>query len=461
MALLRRTSTVFHRSILYPSILAIRGEFGMYRKLQELKALQWSNAEEVRRHQSHRLAELLGHAARTVPFYREDWDVEVPVLAEYASDVLRRLPLLTKEDLQQNIERLRSEESPVRVSEKTTGGSTGRPVTVIKDREALGRERAASWLGYGWFGVEIGDRGARFWGSPIDLGERRIRFALADLAMNRIRFSAFAFDDKDLGNYWDRCLKWMPDYLYGYVSMLTEFARHLRSQGYDGARLDLKVVITTAEALTAPQRELLEDIFDAPVQNEYGCGEVGAIAYECPQGCLHVMADNVVVELLKEDGSPASPGEVGEVVVTDLNNRAMPLVRYRIGDRAVKGEECDCGRGFPVLKEIQGRAYDFVQDCDGRRFHGEYFMYLFEDLRDRGAEIDQFRVVQLSEDELLVKVAAPKPLAEEDEAFIRQRIGRDVMGMLVKVRRVLEIERLDSGKTQVVHNQWLLDERST
>lgn len=451
----RSLSRAAHRWGIYPTALALRGELGMYDFLRTLESLQWEPPEVLRSRQKNRLARLLSHAAETVPFYRRQWELTAPVGEDQAFTILRQLPVLTKHDLQQEKDELCSEERPRRISAKTTGGSTGQPVTVLKDRKALAYERAASWLGYGWFDIEIGDRGARFWGSPTDVGGRWLRFAAADLVMNRIRFSAFAFEDEDLEDYWKRCLRWRPDYFYGYVSMLTEFARHLRERGHDGGRLDLKAIVTTAEALASPQRSLLEEVFDAPVQNEYGCGEVGAVAYECPEGSLHVMADNLVVEVVRDDGSPAAPGESGEILLTDLANRAMPLVRYRVGDRAVLGDDCPCGRGFPVLKEIRGRAYDFVRDCEGRRYHGEFFMYLFEDLRDRGSEIDQFRVTQQSERELTVEVEASGALREEDVEFLRTRIDRKMSGMRVSIRRVDEIERLDSGKTRIIRNRWL------
>lgn len=447
---------LLHRHVIYPVALALRGETGMYGTLRELERLQWASADELRARQRRRLSGVLRQAARRVPLYGDRWPEGIEDVSERdALQALRRLPLLTKTDLQEWSNRLIAEDGPGRVSRKTTGGSTGQAVTVVKDSEALARERAASWLAYGWNGVEIGDRGARFWGSPTDLGGRWLRYAAADLAMNRIRFSAFAFSEDDLEGYWRTCLRARPDYFYGYVSMLAEFARHLKDRGHDGRRLELTSVITTSEALTPPQRDLLEEVFGAPVQNEYGCGEVGPVAYECPEGSLHVMSENVLLELLTEDGDVADAGESGEVVVTDLNNRAMPLVRYRLGDRAVRGEGCACGRGFPVLEGVWGRAYDFVRDGQGRRYHGEYFMYLFEDLRDRGAKIGKFRVTQRSEADLDVEVVAPSGLEPEHASFVEDRLERDMPGMRVTVRSVPAIERAPSGKTRVIRNPWL------
>lgn len=452
---LREFRRGIHRYVVYPAIVTLRGEAGLYRELRRLRRLQWCSRSELESRQRTRLAETLNHAYRHVPLYRERWDLSRPVEEGDVAEVVARLPFLSKSDLQERADDLASTRRPWRVSRKTTGGSTGEPVTVMKDRKAVGRERAATWLGYGWYGVGIGDRGARFWGSPSQLGKRRLRYAAADLAMNRIRFSAFSFGEQDLDEYWRTCLDVRPDYFYGYVSMMTEFARHLDQLGHDGRRLGLKAVITTSEALSAPQRDLLEGVFGAPVQNEYGCGELGPIAYECPEGSLHVISENVFVEVLTEDGLRAEPGESGEVVVTDLSNRAMPLVRYRVGDRAVRGDMCPCGRGFPTLERVWGRAYDFVRDGQGRRYHGEYFMYLFEDLRDRGAKIGKFRVTQRSEADLDVEVVAPSGLEPEHASFVEDRLERDMPGMRVTVRSVPAIERAPSGKTRVIRNPWL------
>ena len=192
------------------------------------------------------------------------------------------------------------------------------------------------WLAYGWFGVRQGDRVARFWGAPFATRRRWVTRA-ADYAMNRIRFSAFAFSDDDLEQYWARCIEFSPDYLHGYVSMLDAFAGFLERRGYDGTKLPLKSIIATSEALTAPQRERLERVFGAPVQIEYGCGEAGPIGYTCERGGFHLMAADLYIELINADGEPARAGEPGEVILTDLNNLAMPLVRYRLGDFAVAG----------------------------------------------------------------------------------------------------------------------------
>lgn len=439
-----------HKHLIYPTILRWRGEGAMYAELARLRGIQWDKPEVMRSRQLVRLEAALRYACEFTPYYSgynfESSDVVNSV------EALRSITFLTKADLQQNFDALRANPTPSRVHRKTTGGSTGQPVTVLKDARAIAMERAASWMAHGWFGIQIGDRGARFWGSPEAIGRRRLRFALADFAMNRVRMSAFGVTAERLAEYWMRCLVVRPQYLYGYVSMLEQFARFVREGGHNGKRLQLKCIVTTSEALGEPQRRLLEDTFGAPVQDEYGCGEVGPIAYECERGSLHVMSEHVFVELLDDDGREVVVGQEGAVVVTDLNNRAMPLIRYRLEDRAIRGNFCSCGRGFSVIQGIRGRRYDFVQTPDGRAYHGEYFMYVFEDLRDAGLAIGSFRIVQTKPESLWIDVQAPESAAERIRQAIIERVSVP-LNMETTVHVMTQIPTSPSGKLRIIENR--------
>lgn len=420
--------------------------------MRELEAAQWLPEAVLLERQRARLAAILDHAAERSPFYADAWGKGRSGAANLVAR-FRDLPQITKKDLQQNQPAMLASGSHGAVSTKTTGGSTGEAVTLVKDRRATAAERAATWLAYGWFGVRMGDLGVRFWGSPVT-ARRRLMYTAADLAMNRMRFSAFAFTDRDLDEYWQRCIDARPDYFYGYVSMIESLAQHVVRRNAQHRWPELKVVITTAEVLTDPQRQLFKAAFGVPVQNEYGCGEVGPIAYECKAGSLHLITENQVVEILKPDGSEAGIGETGDIVITDLHNRAMPLIRYRVGDLGVRGEPCTCGRGFPVLQKVWGREYDLVETPDGRRYHGEFFMYLFEDLRSSGAGVDKFQVIQTGPASLEVRIVC----AGGDSGMVRERVRREIMtrlpAMSTEVVAVDRIEAKRSGKTSVVENRW-------
>lgn len=410
--------------------------------------MQWEPAHRLRAYQEAMLRQVLCHARDSSPFYQ---DRIQSVLPRDITEALTSVPLLEKRDLQRHFDDIRSQEETGRVSRKTTGGSTGEPVTITKNRTATAYERAAMWLAYGWFGVEMGDRAARFWGTPYTW-KRRITSRLGDLCMNRIRFSAFEFDERRLGEYWNELVQFEPDYIHGYVSMLEQMARWAIRED-SSSSFKLKSVVATSEVLTEPQRRVIEEGFGAPVQLEYGCGEVGPISHECPQGRLHLMVPNLWVEVLKPDGSPVARGESGEIVLTDLHNRSMPLIRYRVGDRGVLGDECPCGRTFPVLERVWGRAYDFVEAPSGQRYHGEFFMYLFEDLRSSGISIAQFQVIQAAPDCLTILLASERPIESSVHETIVATLSRRLPGMTATVKQVPEIPRTSSGKMQVIKRQ--------
>lgn len=433
---------IIYGDLLYYPVARIQA--GDVRELQRVLAgSQYDAPAAIARRQDDRLQKLLDHARRHVPFYRAKG-----LPGATAAD-LTGLPLLHKTDLQQSHRQLRSEADLGRLGVKTTGGSTGQPVTLTKTRGALAWELAATWRGYSWAGVRVGDRQARFWGVPL-LAQARRRAQLIDFVCNRIRLSAFEFDEADLRRYEDLLNRKRPRYFYGYVSMLTEFARHLQRAG---RRLDfpLAAVITTSEVLGPGDRRLLAEVFAAPVFNEYGCGELGTVAHECERGRLHLSDENMIVEVLDGD-QPCPDGRPGELVITELNNLAFPLIRYRTGDfGSIGSEPCPCGRSLRVLESVQGRAYDFIRNRRGQSFHGEFIMYIFEDLRRRGEAIRQFQVLQRELDRFEVRIVPDPGYNESCEEEIRTRIRQRVdAGAKVDFVYVDTIAREKSGKLRLI-----------
>jgi phenylacetate-CoA ligase len=185
-----------------------------------------------------------------------------------------------------------------------------------------------------------------------------------------------------------------------------------------------KAVVVTGEPLLPHQRELIENVLQCRVFNEYGCAEFGPVAYECPQGRLHINAENVFVEIDRDaDGHGR-----GNLVMTELNNLGMPMIRYRMGDVGVlSGEPCDCGRGLPVLEEISGRSLDFIQTGDGKKVHGMYFEYLPKYFI---GEIRQFQIVQEELPRVTVRVLKDAEFNESTltrfEEKLREVIGHDI-----------------------------------
>jgi phenylacetate-CoA ligase len=420
----------------------------VFRLLRAYEASQWWDAPRLRAEQERSLASILRHAATQTAHYAEIARREGLDPARLDAGDLARFPFLTKLDLVERGDRLQAPLPPFTTSWKTTGGSTGVAVRLRKDRLALATEQAASWRSYGWYGIRPGDRQARFWGTPLTT-RARLRFRAIDFVLNRDRFSAFAFRRDDLRRYFDRLAAVRPAWAYGYVSMLVQFASFCLEEKLPLAELGVRAVVTTSEVLTPGDRATLREAFGAPVWNEYGCGEVGAVLYECEKGLLHLMAENLFLELLP-DPTPDRP-EACRVVVTDLHNRATPLVRYDLGDRVVPAPPCACGRGLPAFAEVFGRAYDFVEAADGTRFHGEFFLYHLEAARDAGVPIRQMQFVQQAPDRLLLRIVPGPGYADADGARLAERLAEHSGGRFSsRVERVDALAREGSGKIRLI-----------
>jgi len=217
-------------------------------------------------------------------------------------------------------------------------------------------EMAAMWRGYSWAGVKIGHRQARFWGVPKTRKEK-LRASLIDFVCNRKRITAFNFDVESMRSA---------------TKSLMHFKARLFLRIYlnnkrvcIGSKRKIKAFtesnFTTSEVLTSGDRQLLEDTFSCKVFDEYGCGEVGTIAHECEYGVRHINVENVIVEVVDDNGIPVPSGNSGELVVTDLTGQ-MPLIRYRLKDYgSIAVEKCKCGRSLQRLGAIHGRAYDVLK----------------------------------------------------------------------------------------------------
>jgi len=215
------------------------------------------------------------------------------------------------------------------------------------------------------------------------------------------------------------------------------YAETLSELGLPTSKLDLKAVIFTSESCLSHQRGLMSKTFGCPVVPEYGCSEVDIIAFGCPHGGFHLNAENVLVEVIPCGDAP--PGS-GEVIVTDLNNLMMPLIRYRLGDlAALSGSTCSCGRGLPMLEHLSGRSQgQFILTARGDRVHSQTLAYLFENLASEGFPLQQFQIVQLAVGHLRVLIA-PEEVSRADRQIITDRIQEEATALLAESCRI-EVE---------------------
>ena len=425
----------------------VSGERGFDRRLRQTVWLERQPADVLRDHVSAKLSSTLSRAVASTPWY-QPFRQSVEGQND-AWQALQCFPELTKAALQHHRAELTSRSYRGRVVHKTTGGSTGQPVTVAKDPGAVSFERAATWSFYQSYGIEIGSRCVRFWGTPTT-ANRAARAFFADLASNRITLSAFGVGDREMERHWMRCKDYQAPFFYGYSSMLAAFAQYVEEHGLDGSSCGVKAIVSTSEVMTEVHRNLLQRVFKATIRDEYGCGEFGPIAYECEAGLLHVASNNVVVEVITDDGRAARVGESGRLIVTDLNNLAMPLIRFNVGDFAELGGNCTCGRTGKTLVKIWGREYDFLELPDGRKYHGEFLMYLFEDLSTAGVRINQFQVIQDRDLSVSIRIVGSGVPSEIAARAVEAEARRRLPGVAVSCVVVEEIERRASGKTPLI-----------
>lgn len=411
-------------------------------ELRDLQKSQYWSREQLERKQLEKLRKIVSHARENIPYYQEKIPLEINRLAD-----IRNIPLLDKDELRNHSKEFMWNKG-LHQRLKTSGGSTGAPISLLKDSSGMSQEMAATWRGYNWAGVNIGDRQARFWGLPRGTREKW-RSRLIDFVCNRIRITAFNYDRESFEKAHQKLIRFKPDYFYGYVSIIREFAQFLEDAGKS---LPVKTVITTSEVLSDTDRELISRVFQAKVFDEYGCGEVGTIAHECELGGRHLNSENVLIEIINEKGEPVEEGTPGEIVVTDLTNFSMPLLRYRIKDWAsISRGDCLCGRSLPILQKIHGRQYDSLENSLGKRFHGEFFLYIAEDAKKLGLIINGLQFTQYKDLSIEVHLVCATGQFSQISKYFDERLTSDFDRQLqYQFKQVDRIEREPSGKLRVV-----------
>lgn len=383
----------------------------------ELARSQFLSEDEIRARQLARLKELVAFAWRENEFYRrrfQDHGFEPGDLRELSD--LARLPVLTKDEVRRelvgSLSRGYTRETTLH---KRTGGSTGVPLHCFLDHPAAAFKKAATERHNAWAGLVPGERLAALWGDtekPLPWKER-MRNRLTDRA---VFLDTLRFEPGRIEAFLGRVRRLRPPVLLGHAHSIYQLARYARARSI--ADLPFRSIITTAMVLSEGERREIEEVFGAPVFNRYGCEELSLIASECPaHDGLHILAEGLYVELAGEDGPGPRP-----LVITDLVNRAMPFLRYEIGDLAIAAEgRCPCGRGLPRLREVCGRAADFLYTPDGIPVFG---ISILDTFTIHLPGIKQAQIVQDHYDHLDFHVVRDEGFSEESLARLRGDVRR-------------------------------------
>jgi len=416
--------------------------------LSLLDASQHWDRDALEAYQFRQLERLLRHAYENVPYYRALFDERGlrPTKIQEPSD-LQKLPFLTREMAQQNLPNLVAQNLPSsRLEPVTTGGSTGTPLGFYYER-GVSRERERAFMLMQWarVGYRMGHRSAVLRGDVVQ--SKRGHWSY-DPVRRSLILSVYHMDERSLSQYVEQLRRFAPDFIEAYPSAGTALAQFVRAHRVPPFPT-VKAVLCGSESLSPWQRSLMQEVFCCRVYSWYGLTELGALAGECERSEEHhVFPEYGVLELVDEAGAPVTgAGKLGELVTTGFNNYACPFIRYRTGDLgSYSGEStCTCGRAYPRLATVEGRAQDLVVMADGRRvtltalIFGQHFTAF--------AHIRAMQLLQNTPGFVEVRVVRGGEYRSQDELEIRTKMEAAAAGGLkTTFSYVDEIPRTRRGK---------------
>ncbi len=423
---------------------------------------------ELRSLQLEKLRRMLEHASRHVPYYADAF-ARARLAPDEVREVtdLRRLPVLTKEEVFASGARMVSDRYVGRLFAASTSGSTGIAMRFHVDSGQYGWVEAMAWRGRRWWGVERGDPTIVLWSRPVD----RTRWTNArawgvNRLRNAVQFDAFAdLDAAKASRIAAAVERHRPRLIYGYGSSLGKLADLLQTAGTSlSPRARPNVVEYTADHMYAPERRTAAEVFGAPVISAYGSSECGGVAQQCREGRLHMSIDHVVVEFLRSDGSPTEAGETGRLVISHLNNLGMPLLRYEVGDLgAWDAEPCPCGVTLPCMSLQVGKSVDVIDTSEKRGVSAHVFDYINLHLIKLGVRgIKQFFVEQTGPDAFDVAFVREQAFEPRSvEIFVERMRAYLGNAIVVETRFVEEIPLSTSGKRRYFKKRAAVDREAS
>lgn len=411
----------------------VRGRY-YFPYLAQLQQSQWHSFDQLQTSQNESLRRFIAYAYAHSPYWRRVFNEHAIAPDSIKSEEdLRRLPVLEKETLRASVDEIVTDDFQTKnfVSAHTSG-TTGKALHLKLSVEAWQREYAFRDLHRSWGGIVPGDETATFAGHPVMPTKcMTAPFWRRNWPEHQTLFSSQHITPDTLPFYAAELIRLQPQLIHGYPSALYLVALYLNEEAIETVRP--KAVYTHSETLLDYQRAAIERAFNCKVFNWYGNAELAGNIVECEAGSLHVKMEHSVVEVLRDDNTPADPGETGELVCTSFGNRATPLLRYRTGDAAVLSDKtCSCGRAGSIVEMIVGRVDDIITTPDGRRVGR--LDHVFKDT----LHVAEAQIVQEQIHSLRVRLVK-RPGFDESELKLIEKELRLRLGDAIK----LEYEFLD------------------
>ena len=372
--------------------------------------------------------------ALKVPFYAK-YKYKGIYKGELSFDNWNRIPILEKNDLQKlKAKELGKKRWPI-LEQRKTSGFTGNPLKIFKDPIVTAYERASQWHFYSQYGINFfKDKQLRFWGITKEkLGS--LKCQIYDGILNRRRISAFDINPNKIEKQIKYIEQIKPDYIYGYAQSIYIFACLAEERAKIFQRLNIKAIIVTGEMINDSQISQIKKVFKCPVVNEYGCSEVGIIAFQCPYGNMHLSEGNLFVEAIEKDNKIGKK----EILITELYGQFLPIIRYSLGDLIVFSEKvCLCGSSFRVIEKIKGRKDEFIITFRNRYIDSAFFAYILNEIPNNYGKIICYKMIQVDYKHLEIylftdssnKSRLEKRLIEKVKLYISEEMNITIKFML-------------------------------
>lgn len=416
----------------------LRKIYPLYRKMigrdgqslfQERRRTQYLSQTEIEAIQLSKLKTVLTNARDHVPYYREEFE-RIGFLPEDLNSLQDFGAVdffIDKGIVRDNVDAFLADNRKAGdLNWHRTGGSTGTPLNFPTDKLTDAASASAIMKALDWSGIELGAKHAMFWGSPSFISRKKTDIlkrwgnVARNRLMNRLFFLNYDIGEHNVEKIHFKLERFQPEYIRGMPTSLAVFAKLAKKKGLKLDKGRPKFVHSACEQLFDWQKEIIEEVFGAPVLNTYGLSEVGDIAYAAPCGNLHIMDDDVLVELF-----PYFGGEQ-EIVTTQLNNMGSPLIRYRTGDIATDIMPCACDLNSKTIQGLKGRAHDFILSPSGNFLHGQFLTHII--VFEPG--IRKYQVVQNARDRIEIKLVVDEGYESACQKRIRTAIqsymGKDV-----------------------------------
>lgn len=403
-------------------------------------------ADRLEWQENSRWAIVRHHLAEN-PFYKS-------LATNVHADDWTSLPVLTKKNYQAPLTQLISSgfKDPRKLYVGNTSGSSGQPFIYAKDKYAHALTWAEIRSLYRQHNLFLSARQARFYGIPLS-GKGYWIETIKDRIANRKRFPVFDLSPAVLDKWIGLFSRDQFDYLYGYTSSMVFFARYCKEKQIVLKDIcpSLSLCIVTSETCTKEDRHILETGFGVKVVNEYGASEVGLIAFENPLGKWKLCNDLLYIEAVDEQNKPVPDGQPGRLLITALFNKAMPFIRYEIGDIGVIQRD---QFGAMELLSLEGRTNDFVRLPSGKISPGLTFYYISRSLLEQTGFINEFIIKQIAINTLEFVIHAKRPILEADRNLIQAKMDEYLEpGLNLIIKEVDKIERPKSGKLKHFYSE--------